>query len=284
MTINIKVAGILIHIISKTSFKISKKLACFSSNESSPIDLNISLINCLDIPIPDNTLLLDEKMQWSRNDSKGQEISIYINEEQTNKAVNQLQVNRRWNNALITYTESNENIISPFLGSLGEILFRNCILFHQGIVIHAAAIEWRGKGIMFSAPSETGKTTQANLWRKNKGAKIINADRPAVRVVDNHSYLYGTLWNGSSSKYRNNSVPLSAIIILEQAKENKIRKLDKREAAARLMPRCFLPYYQEDIMNLALDNIEKIIAVTPVYVLQCRPDKEAVELVYQCVK
>ncbi|MGB8454367.1 MAG: hypothetical protein WCD89_18810 [Anaerocolumna sp.] len=284
MKITINVAGIRIHISSAASFKISRKLACFSSNESSQIDLNVSLINCLDIPVPDNTLLLDEKMQWGRNNSKAQEISIYVNEEEANKAVNQLKVNRSWNNALITYTENKEDILLPFLGSLGEILFRNCILFHQGIVIHAAAIEWQGKGIMFSAPSETGKTTQANLWRKNKGAKIINADRPAVRVAGNHSYLYGTLWNGSSSKYRNRSVPLSAIILLEQAKENKIRKLDNKEAAARLIPRCFLPYYQEDIMNLALDNIEKIIAVTPVYILQCRPDKEAVELVYQCLK
>ncbi len=284
MMFMIKIAGIRIQIHSEIPLKRNKKINHFSFKTPCQADLKVSFLSCPDILIPDDTLLLDEKIQWGRNNGTENEVSVFINNEEAKKAVYCLQVNKLWNNAVITYQNNYKDILSLFLGTLGEILFRNCILFHQGMVIHAAAIEWNGKGIMFSAPSGTGKTTQANLWRRYKGAKIINADRPAVRVIDGTPWVYGTLWNGSSARYKNRSVPLSAIILLEQANKNEVRRLDGKEAVSRLMPRCFLPYYQEDIMKLAFDDLEGIIAVTPVYLLSCRPDYEAVELVYQCLK
>jgi hypothetical protein len=284
LMIVLKIAGIKIRIASTNSFKINRRLKNFLSDSQDQADLMLSLISGSEIPISSDAHRLDDKLRWSNNNGHEDVITISIKEEETNNAVYQLTVNKHWNSAEITYKYNKSERITPFLGSLGEILFRNCILFHQGIVIHAATIEWEGRGIMFSAPSGTGKTTQANLWRRHKGAKMLNADRPAVRVMDGEAYVFGTLWNGSSSKYRNHGLPLAAIVLLEQAKENKIRKLDCSEATSRLLPRCFLPYYQKEIMNLALDNIEKLINLTPIYLLQCRPDREAVELVYQCIK
>jgi len=52
----------------------------------------------------------------------------------------------------------------------------------------------------------------------------------------------------------------------------------------RLVPRCFLPFFDEHLMARALDNIGAVIERVPVYLLKCRPDKEAFELVRQCVK
>jgi hypothetical protein len=280
----LNIAGILININSSDSFKINKELECFFSSGKQDTDVLVSLESCIEIPFPDSTLLLDERMKWFHNPNKDKKFSIYIYGRELNSAIYRLQVNSTWDEADITYLKNDSDIISSFIGPIGEILFRNRILFHQGIVIHAAAIEWEGKGILFSAPSGTGKTTQANLWRKYKKAEILNADRPAIRVLDNLPYIYGTPWNGSSPKCKNHYVPLSTIVMLEQAEKNSIRRLEGKEAISHMMPRCFLPYYDEDIMNLAIDNLEKIIAVTPVYLLQCRPDKEAMEMVYQCVR
>jgi hypothetical protein len=284
MTITINIAGIQILIDSAVSFKVNKKINCFSSTACQAADLTVSLTSCEEITIPVNSLAMDEIMYWSRDADKADNTSIYIKEPETGKAIYRLLADKAWKKAEISYCQDKRNILTPFLESLGEILFRNSLLFHQGMVIHAAAIEWKGQGIIFSAPSGTGKTTQANLWRKYKGARIINADRPAVRAGDTKSFVYGTLWNGSSEKYKNRCLPLIGIILLEQAEENHIRRLDAKEAAAKLMPRCFLPYYEADIMELAFKNIEKIIALTPVYLLKCRPDGEAVEIVYQCLK
>lgn len=169
----------------------------------------------------------------------------------------------------------------PFEGSVGEVLFRTAILFHNGIVVHSAAINCNGTGIIFSAPSGTGKSTQANLWRQYKGAAILNGDRPALRLIDETVYVYGTLWSGSSPDFQNAKAPLKAIVMLEQAEQNSLRPLTPEEAVRYLLPRIYLPYGLEDLLEKAVDNADAIIRRVPVCLLKCRPDFEAVEIVSQ---
>lgn len=277
------IAGINIEVM-PTNKDLVENFEAFSSNHQGNSDLSISLTCSEVLEKPQCSVVIDEDCQWLRSPD-GDSISVCIFDLGTNEMLFMLQVDNSWRNAHITCLNHYSKMNSIITGRLGEVIFRNRILFQQGIVIHAAAIEWEGKGIMFSAPSETGKSTQAELWNRYMGANILNGDRPAVRIIDNQAYVYGTPWSGSSPKFLNTQAPLSAIIILEQAKENSIRKLAPEEVLTRLMPRCFLPYYDDGIiMNLAIDNLERIISLTPIYLLKCKPDREAVELVYECVK
>lgn len=171
----------------------------------------------------------------------------------------------------------------PFLGSAGEVLFRTAILFYNGISVHSAAIDCNGSGLIFSAPSGTGKSTQANLWRRHAGAVVLNGDRPALRTVDDTVYVYGTPWSGSSPDSRNAKAPLKAIIMLQQADKNVIRELTKPEAVEYLLPRCFLPFGVESLLEKAIANTETIINKTPVFHLKCRPDAEAVTITRACL-
>jgi hypothetical protein len=113
---------------------------------------------------------------------------------------------------------------------------------------------------------------------------MLNDDCPAIRVSDGQPFVYGTPWSGSSNIFINSKVPILAVVLLEQAPENTIRQLSNHEAVNKLMPRCFLPYYDSRLMDMAINTLEKIISAVPVYLLKCRPDREAVELVHQCVK
>ncbi|GIM28728.1 hypothetical protein CPJCM30710_13940 [Clostridium polyendosporum] len=260
-------------------------LDSFNSFLSSRIenpDLKIHLNNCTKINKPEGKILMNEWITWCQSPYDN-EFFIYICEERPDEITYMLNVNNNWNNATITFLKNKLNSKYIITGAFGEIVFRNRILFHQGIVIHASAIELEGSGVLFSAPSETGKSTHANLWKIHRGAKIINGDRPAVRVKDGIPYVYGTPWSGSSNEFINTHVPLTAIVMLEQAPQNSIRRLDNHEAVLRLMPRCFLPYYDDKLMDIAIDNLEKIITSTPVYLLKCTPDKEAMELVYHSI-
>ena len=68
------------------------------------------------------------------------------------------------------------------------------LLKHQGFMIHASAVEKEGKAYLFSAPSGTGKSTHAQLWRqtfKGEPIRIINDDKPAVCLQNGVFYACG---------------------------------------------------------------------------------------------
>ena len=46
------------------------------------------------------------------------------------------------------------------------------------VILHSSFISRQGEGILFTAPSGTGKSTQADLWKRHEeGVTIINGDR-----------------------------------------------------------------------------------------------------------
>ena len=63
---------------------------------------------------------------------------------------------------------------------------------HGGFLLHASVIEYEGGAILFTAPSETGKSTQAQLWCDHAGAALVNGDRAAVRIMDGQVLACGT--------------------------------------------------------------------------------------------
>ncbi len=237
-----------------------------------------------EIQVPKELIVFDDSIRWVPYTREAKKTELYLFNRMTDSLSYRMTADRDWSQVDISYTPEEKKPAASFLSTLGEIAFRNRILRHNGLVIHGAAIEYEGKGLIFSGPSGMGKTTQANLWRKYKGAVMINHDRPAIRVIQGGPRVYGTLWNGASRKCTNKTADLSAIVLLEQSKENDIMKLTGEETLKKLMPRSFLPYNNEQDMKLALKNLEDIIAVTPVFLLRCRPDREAVELLYQCMK
>lgn len=282
---NIKIAGISIDIITKVENKFSKNLKRFQSYSEVQEDaLRVYIKKSHMIEIPDSMISMNENLKWFQDPSGKKGIHIYIFDSISDRVMSELQTDRDWKEFNIISLDQKSDLLSAFTGPLGEILFRNRIIYHQGIVIHAAAIEWKGKGILFSAPSGTGKSTQAKLWKKYMGADIINEDRPAVRIRGKQAYVYGTPWNGSSQICKNKEVPLAAVVFLEKAAENKIQVLNEREGIARLLPRSFLPYHDTEHMKLAIKNIELLSDIVPFFLLECRPDKEAVEMLYECMK
>ena len=177
----------------------------------------------------------------------------------------------------------NWNQYSSFL-SMG-LAFRNLLIKKNGLQIHCSSIDYHGKGIVFSAPSGTGKSTHVRLWCELYGedVTIINEDRPAIRYIDNTPMICGTPWSGTSDNFSNKIVPLSGIVMLEQSPDNTIEKLSGYSILQMLMPRCFLPYFDAGMMIEALNTLERLVNDVPVYLLKCRPDYEAVELVQKCL-
>lgn len=144
----------------------------------------------------------------------------------------------------------------------------NTLLFHSSFVIY------QGKGILFTGRSGIGKTTQAELWNKYRGAEIVNGDKAFVRKVDGKFFTYGLPWRGSSDYCLNKSAELVGIIVLDRSDVNRITTLET--PVERLLPHAFFPHWDKICLEKALDTFDSLIESVPVWLLECRPDEEAV--------
>lgn len=149
------------------------------------------------------------------------------------------------------------------------------------IQVHSSLIDYKGRGIMFLGPSGIGKTTQAERWNEYRGAVIINGDMVFVQETEDQFLGWGTPWHGSSPYCENASVPLEALVILKQSRENRIRRLEGFEMVAEVSNSVFYPTWLENGMDLCLETLDHLLTHVPVYLLENRADEEAVALLEQ---
>ena len=150
------------------------------------------------------------------------------------------------------------------------------LLHHDSLTFHASYVEHRGRGILFTAPSQTGKSTQASLWAEHRGARTINGDKAAVRL-SRQPVVHGMPFSGTSGICENVSLPLGCIVVLSQAKENTARRLGVQEALSLLSPNIFSDQLIAEEWQKTLLLLLDLVAAVPIYSLACTPDVRAVE-------
>ena len=183
--------------------------------------------------------------------------------------------NRSGSSIRIEFAESYRGKISA-KNALEESGIFRMLAEHGGVVLHSSyIITQRGEALLFSAPSGTGKSTHAELWRSYAGAKVINGDRALVKA-ENGVTANGILFSGTSGISENVTAPLRAIVLLRQSGKNEIRSVSGKEAFMRLLPQC--SYYPDEEENLRLVTgiLAEIISAVPVYDFGCVPDESAV--------
>lgn len=149
------------------------------------------------------------------------------------------------------------------------------------VSLHSSFITHCGQAILFSAPSGTGKSTQAALWEQYAHAEQINGDRSVIRCVDGVWTAFGFPFAGSSGIYKNKSAPIRAIVVLRQAKDNTIERLGASEAFRLLYSETAIQRWNTQGHAAAVDLLIRLSAAVPVYRLCCTPDARAVELLQQ---
>jgi hypothetical protein len=163
--------------------------------------------------------------------------------------------------------------------------FYRHLLEYNGLMLHASALAYEGKAYLFSAPCGTGKSTHAKLWQKyfgNDKIQIINDDKPAIRLIDNAFYVFGTPWSGKSDQNLNIKVPLQAICFLQQSLHNWIDKLESKAALKLFLNQTLRPYeiHLMDNLSALLDNIIRHI---PIFHMGCNVSDEAVVMACQAM-
>lgn len=158
--------------------------------------------------------------------------------------------------------------------------FYGNLLRYGGLMLHASAIEHKGRAYLFSGPSTVGKSTHSRLWQTLLGAdaQVFNDDKPALRLVDGRWYAYGTPWCGKDGINQNKKVPLAGICFLKKAKENRIRLVSPVEAIPYMLSQTMYRLTRRTDMELLLSHIDQLVRAIPVYELECLPDLAAAQL------
>lgn len=183
------------------------------------------------------------------------------------------------NKMIIQYPMQKDVFLFEHFNIWNYMAFENPLLYYQAFLLHSSFISWQNNGILFTAPSGTGKSTQADLWKKYEDADIYNGDRTIIRKIEGKYYGFGSPYAGSSGIYRNESAPIKAIVVIDQGPDNVIRRLRGREAFLPLFRETLMNTWNKEYMEKMTDLLMDAACQIPVYHLSCRPDQDAVNTV-----
>ncbi len=153
------------------------------------------------------------------------------------------------------------------------------ILYQNGkYLFHCAYVGWKEKGILFSAPSGGGKTTQGLLWEKYSDGRMLNGDRAVLDQKEDGSYVcHGLPVAGSSGVFLNESYPLAVIFCVKKGPVNRAVRLNAMDAFKKVYGETTINLWNPQFRFDTVDFLMRLVTQVPVYELECRIDEEAVE-------
>ena len=154
----------------------------------------------------------------------------------------------------------------------------NILNENKGFLLHSSFIRYKDEGVLFSAPSGTGKSTQADLWVEHFGAEILNGDKAGIRKKKDGFRVFGLPYAGTSGIYKKENTGLKSIVILRQAKENRIERLSPVKALSAIYGETTVHRWDRDFADSSLNILSQLVTEIPVYLLSCLPNREAAEL------
>lgn len=162
--------------------------------------------------------------------------------------------------------------LGSLLGLMQLIPLKWYLSRKQVLFLHSAEILLGNKGILFMAPSGTGKTTQSKLWQRYRQAEILCNDRVLMQGLK----ACGLPYDGSEPVCNPEAHEVHAIVCLGQAKENVICRLRPSKAIARLMPMVLCDMWEPEVRRFVSEALAQVTGAVPVYQLDCTPDEAAV--------
>lgn len=184
------------------------------------------------------------------------------------------------NSAYVTKMGQNEYLenMQMVIFNLLQESFYNMALFHGGFSIHSASVVYQDKAIVFSAPSGTGKSTQANMWVKHLGCEVLDGDVTMCRESEGKLYVHGLPWCGSSGQYKNTKKELGALVFLKQAKDNSVRVPTINEKVGYVYSSTFSELLNDEMAQKRAEMTSVIIEKGNILEFSCNMDAEAVEV------
>lgn len=155
---------------------------------------------------------------------------------------------------------------------------RQILLAHGVLMLHASQVLHEQRGIVFCAPSGTGKTTQAKLWREYRGAQILCNDRTLLRKRGQQWLTYGYPYDGSEPVGSGQVQPLGCLVLLQQGSADQILPMKPTKAISLLMRQVIIDGWDPRSRSRAMELLAQVLGDVPVYQLTCTISERAVEI------
>jgi len=165
---------------------------------------------------------------------------------------------------------------NPFIYPLDQLLLMYALAERKGALVHAAGLDYHGKGFLFAGRSGAGKSTLARNFA-SKGYEMLSDDRIVTRRINGSFRMFGTPWPGEAGIALNKDLPLDGIFFIRHGTEHVIKELKPAEAVERLMPVTSIPWFDRKTMLSILSFCEDMTAHVPAYELSFRPDNGVVD-------
>ena len=150
--------------------------------------------------------------------------------------------------------------------------------------LHSATILYRGLVFAFSGPSGTGKSTHANLWKKEFDVPLVNGDLSLLSLADGGSVLFhGMPWCGTSGITTKKTLPLGGVVFLKQAPENRLEPMTPERKILRLHNRLISPVWTPKLLKANLDFSSKAAARIGTWRYHCTKEVEAAHIMKAAV-
>jgi hypothetical protein len=114
-----------------------------------------------------------------------------------------------------------------------QIVLTQVLADRQGFYLHSSGAIMGGQALLFAGRSGAGKSTMIKQLQDK--VEVLCDDRNIVRRWADDFWAFGTWSHGELPVVSTSSAPLRAILFLEQAKENRIERIEDRRESVRLL-------------------------------------------------
>ncbi len=278
--LDLEIAGISMSLYSSQKWMAEKAFLPFEKRTDSP-DYTVVFRETGVLPAFSETVIHEDSCYRVHPDGKGGYLRSFFDAPRDSTPYAVAEYDHSAGSIRIDYLAKGAHCLSEIHNSFFHVGFEAVLAHRNRLCLHASCVETSFGGLLFSGPSGIGKSTQAALWQKHRGAVQINGDRPILSGDGGTWLAWGSPYAGSSHCHINKSCPVAAVVMLRQSETCTLERLRLPEAFRAVWSGLTIHSWDRTLVEKAFDLTMELAGTVPVYRFSCTPDAAAVEYLEQ---
>jgi hypothetical protein len=169
---------------------------------------------------------------------------------------------------------------SPIRYPLGREIAMYRGLSLGGIMLHGGAVSYNDNAVLYTGPSESGKSTMSRCLRDSKyNFSMMSDERPIISLIDGKYHACGTPWPSSENIVGDYTAPLKSIMFLVQSPENRLVPISRKVAFERIMKMICIPWFDKSLVFDFINIIDKVLDDVELFEVHFKPDTDIADLI-----